>query len=703
MTLVSCSAATSATPPARMAASDTVNSYIVEARSTDVAADAVAAAGGQVVSRLNIIDAVEATLTDAQHARVLAAAGIKQITTNTLVTTQAAASVRDNFETQSFSNNDGTHRWYGDWMEPGDDGTPWGGNAIVGWQDRGSGRMILQMNGSIYRRAATPSNSPSVTLKFKSLRNGLEYGEYVSVQASGNGGGTWTEVGRISGPANDSVFQNQSYNITAYRGRNTAIRFVASMNSRFGDDNVDIDDVEISYTTTYGEGDPVPFDVNAAPLHAAGVKGRDVGVAVIDTGFWKLDSLEKDTLGNGRVAAQYDAVNNVVQTNWSSISTDTNGHGTHITSLIASSRKDSRGAYFGVAPDARIISVKAFAEDGSSSYATVIRGIDWVVTNRQQFAIRVLNLSLGAPARSRYWDDPLNKAVMRAWQSGIVVVVSAGNSGPLPQTVGVPGNIPYVITVGAMTDNYTNNKNDDRLASFSAAGPTFEGFVKPDVVAPGGHVWGFMATYQKIAVDHPTYMNSGDFFQMSGTSQSAAVVSGVAALVMAANPMLTPDQVKCRIMAGAHPAVNAAGQLAYSPLQQGTGLVDAQAAVYGTVNTCANQGLNIAADLAGTQHYMGSVTQLADGTFSVVNPNGKLWEQSFKWNQSFPWDQGYVWDESKLWDQGKLWEQSKLWPQGYVGAQYTGDIPWVNGYPTLIGTSVSSLSSMSINAWVAQQ
>ena len=67
-------------------------------------------------------------------------------------------------------------------------------------------------------------------------------------------------------------------------------------------------------------------------------------------------------------------------------------------------------------------------------------------------------MSLGAPARSRYWDDPLNKAVMRAWQSGIVVVVSAGNSGPLPQTVGVPGNVPYVITVGAMTDNYTQQQ-----------------------------------------------------------------------------------------------------------------------------------------------------------------------------------------------------------------------------------------------------
>src|ERR1041384_5746768 len=100
--LVSCSAATSGTPPARLAATSTVNSYIVEAQSTDAAAEAVAAAGGRVVSRLNLVDAVEVTITDDQHSRVLAAAGIKQITTNTLVTTQAAANVRDNFETGSF-------------------------------------------------------------------------------------------------------------------------------------------------------------------------------------------------------------------------------------------------------------------------------------------------------------------------------------------------------------------------------------------------------------------------------------------------------------------------------------------------------------------------------------------------------------------------------------------------------------------------
>jgi serine protease AprX len=693
--LASCSTATSGAPTAVVSAEASVpKSYIVESESTDKAAAAVQAAGGSVVSRLGVIDAVEANLTEAQHAKVLTTAGVKQVTANSAITTQAAASVRDNFDVGSFANNNGTHRWYGDWVEQNDDNNPHGGDAIIGWIDRGSGRLILQRDGTLYRRAATPSNSPNVTLKFKSLRNGLEWGEYVSVQASSTGGLLWSEVGRISGPANDTQFVNQSYNITAFRGRNTAIRFVASMNGRFGDDNVDIDDLEITYSTNYGEGDPVPLDVNASDLHSAGIRGRDVGVAIIDTGYWKLDSLDKDSSGNGRVAAQYDAVNNVVQNTWSSASTDTNGHGTHITSLIASSRKDNGGRYFGVAPDARIISVKAFGEDGSSSYATVIRGIDWVINNRTQYAIRVLNLSLGGPARSRYWDDPLNKAVMRAWQSGIVVVVSAGNSGPLPQTVGVPGNIPYVITVGAMTDSYSNNKHDDRLASFSSAGPTFEGFVKPDLVAPGGHVWGFMATYQKIAVDHPTFMNNGDFFTMSGTSQAAAVVSGVAALVLNGNPGLTPDQVKCRIIASGKPAVNADGSLAYSVLQQGTGLVDAKDAVYGNTNNCANQGLNIAADLNGTQHYMGRVRQQADGTFKVTSPNGYLWDAGYLWDNGYLWDAGYLWDNGYLWENGYLWSNA---------TPYTSDIPWVGGFTSVIGTLVGTASTTSVNAWVAPE
>ena len=119
------------------------------------------------------------------------------------------------------------------------------------------------------------------------------------------------------------------------------------------------------------------------------------------------------------------------------------------------------------------------------SYLDVIRGIDWVVAHKDEYNIRVLNLSFSAPPQSYYWDDPLNQAVMQAWQAGIVVVAAAGNGGPDPMTVGVPGNVPYIITVGAMSDNYTpENPADDILASFSAAGPTVEGFVKPEVVAP---------------------------------------------------------------------------------------------------------------------------------------------------------------------------------------------------------------------------
>ena len=694
--LASCSAATSGTPVAGAAverAASARHSYIVEGLTTDAAAQAVVAAGGEVISRLGVIDAVEANLTNAEHTLVRKAKGIKQITANEAVTTQAAANVRDSFETSSLSNNDGTHRWYGDWVEQNDDNTPYNGKISIGWTDKNGKRLVLAGTASIYRRAATPSSSPSVTLKFKSLRSGLRYGEYVAIQASANGGTTWTEIGRLSGPANDSSFVNQSYNLTAYRGRNTAIRFAASMNGTFGYDHVSIDDVELTYTTNFDDGDPDPVDVNARDVHTAGIRGKDIGVAIIDTGYWKVDSLDKDSAGNGRVSAQYDAIRNVVDSTWSSVSTDTTGHGTHVTSLIASSRKNSANRYFGVAPDARIISVKAFAEDGSSSYATVIRGIDWVVTNRTNYAIKVLNLSLGAPARSRYWDDPLNKAVMRAWQSGIVVVVSAGNSGPLPQTVGVPGNVPYVITVGAMTDSYTNSAQDDRLASFSSTGPTFEGFVKPDLVAPGGHVWGFMATYMKIAVDHPTFMNNGDFFTMSGTSQAAAAVSGVAVLVLAANPGLTPDQVKCRIIASGRPAVKTDGSLAYSVLQQGTGLVDAKAAVYGTNNNCANLGLNIAADLNGTQHFMGRVTQLADGTFKVTSPNG-VTDQAFLWDQSYLWEQGFLWPTGYMWPQGFLWNNAQ---------NYSADIKWTDGYPTVIGSSVGTATAMSVNSWVAPE
>ena len=101
------------------------------------------------------------------------------------------------------------------------------------------------------------------------------------------------------------------------------------------------------------------------------------------------------------------------------------------------------------------------------------------------YGIRVLNLSFSAAPQSHYWDDPINQAVMALWQAGVVVVASAGNTGPDAMTIGVPGNLPYIITVGVSDGMTPQTFDDDYLASFSSCGPTAEGFVKPEIVAPG--------------------------------------------------------------------------------------------------------------------------------------------------------------------------------------------------------------------------
>ena len=144
-------------------------------------------------------------------------------------------------------------------------------------------------------------------------------------------------------------------------------------------------------------------------------------------------------------------------------------------------------------------------------------------------------------------------------------------------------------------------------------------------------------------------------------------------------------------MASGKPAVDATGQLAYSVLQQGTGLVDAKAAVYGTQTNCANQGLNIAADLAGTQHYMGRVTPASRRHVPGHQPQRPALGRGLYLGPGLVWSQGYALAAGLCLAAGILWSQ---------GMNYTGDIPWVNGYPSLIGTTVSSASTMSINSWV---
>jgi serine protease AprX len=433
-------------------------------------------------------------------------------------------------------------------------------------------------------------------------------------------------------------------------------------------------------------------------LHASGITGKGVTIAFLDTGWWSQKATQQDTGGHNVVLQGYDAIGNTVGVG---APDDQFGHGTHVLSIATNSALSQDGTYVGMAPDANRVIVRAFDSKGVGSYANVIRGMNWILANKAAYNIRVVNMSFGAAPQSFYWNDPMALAVMKLWQAGIVVVASAGNSGPTAQSITVPGNVPYVITVGAMTDNYTpTNKADDRLDSFSSTGPTYEGFVKPEVVAPGGHVIAVMPGSSPIAKAHPEFLGTNgylgsSYFYMSGTSMSAAVVSGTVALMLQAHPALTPDQVKCQLMSSSQPAVDRSGQLAYTVFQQGAGQINAFNAVFNQNYNCANQGLNIASDIAGAQHYMGPARQNAAGSFYVVDANGNpVNQQGYLWNNGYLWSSGYLWSNGYLWSSGYLWSNGYLWNSGYL---------WNNGYLWNQSFVPSTASPSSINAWVSQE
>ncbi len=426
-----------------------------------------------------------------------------------------------------------------------------------------------------------------------------------------------------------------------------------------------------------------PSVVGAHEVHEAGYLGTGVSVAFLDSGLFPHHNILHDADGRYRLLAQYDAMKDHEYA-WNLIPTDEHGHGGHVSSVALSSAQADNGRYNGIAPNAQIVSVRVFDQTGTGSYADVIRGIDWAVKNQARYGIGVLNLSMSADARSSYWDDPLNQAVMAAWEAGIFVVASAGNGGPDPMTIGVPGNNPYVLTVGAMTDNYTpGDPSDDVLASFSASGPTREGFLKPEVVAPGGHVLGMMSNWSTLAREHPEKHDGGFYFSMSGTSQAAAVASGVAALVLEAHPGLTPDQVKQRIVLSARPALDRQGKLAYSILQQGAGLIDAGRAVFDSPELEAmasslpleNVQLDVSADLAGERHFYGPVQQDDAGNYVLLRPDGTVWgdafvwSDGFVWSDAFVWSDGFVWSDAFVWSDGFVWNDAFVWADGYVWSE----------------------------------
>lgn len=243
----------------------------------------------------------------------------------------------------------------------------------------------------------------------------------------------------------------------------------------------------------------------------------DVVIAVIDTG---IDIRHKD-LDQGKVIGWKDFINN------KTAPYDDNGHGTHVSS-IAAGEGEANPSLAGVGSRAALVGVKVLNSSGSGTLSGVISGVNWVVTNKAVLGVEIINLSLGTNGCSD-GTDSLSQAVNNAVAQGIVVTVSAGNSGPGTCTIGSPGAASGAITVGAMADV---GERGFYLASFSSRGPTLDGRIKPDVVAPG------------VAINAARRGTTTGYRTLSGTSMSSPFIAGTVALMLDKNPTLTPAAVK---------------------------------------------------------------------------------------------------------------------------------------------------------------
>jgi serine protease AprX len=285
-------------------------------------------------------------------------------------------------------------------------------------------------------------------------------------------------------------------------------------------------------------------------------EGDGVAVASIDTGVTITRDLGSRLLARVDFTADQDGIDHF-------------GHGTHIAGLIASNGYNSEGAYEGAAPETGLVSLKVAGWDGATDVTSVIAALQWATSNRERYGIKVVNLSWGTDGAQGTDIDPLDAAVERAWKAGLVVVVAAGNAGP--GTVSKPGDDPHVITVGAADIAGTAANDDDTVAAFSSRGTANDPGQKPDILAPGVSLISDRARTSTIDTFAPEARLGRSLFRGSGTSQAAAIVSGVAARMLDANPALSPDQVKAALMRSTH------GRLAGD--DGGKGLIDAAAAV----------------------------------------------------------------------------------------------------------------------------
>ena len=245
--------------------------------------------------------------------------------------------------------------------------------------------------------------------------------------------------------------------------------------------------------------------------------GKGIGVCILDTGIYEHIDFA------GRIWAFYDFLS------YKRLPYDDNGHGTHVAGLLAGNGTASMGKYRGAAPGWGIISLKVLDRYGNGSQEDVLRAFRWIREYRQQYRIRVVNISVGTTCNSKKDHTELIEKVEQLWDEGMVVVAAAGNQGPRPGSITAPGNSRKVITVGS------SDMLEGR-SGISGRGPTRECVCKPDIVAPGNQIMS--------CIPGKPY----SYGIKSGTSMSTPLVSGAIACALEKDTTLTNVDIKTMLM-----------------------------------------------------------------------------------------------------------------------------------------------------------
>jgi len=462
-------------------------------------------------------------------------------------------------------------------------------------------------------------------------------------------------------------------------------------------------------TVKPGTGKGTSYDVTRAigarSLWEQGFTGSGIDVALIDSGVAPVKGLR----ASGKILHGPDF-------SWESQAKnlrylDTYGHGTHMAGLIAGREGPSGVDYhsnkhnhFGVAPDARLISLKVADAKGLTDVTQVIAAIDWVIAHRKDAGmnIRVLSLSFGTDGTQTYLLDPLSFAVERAWKKGIVVVAAAGNTGFGDLSLNNPAFNPFVIAVGASDTKGTASISDDVVPSWSTTGNPLR---KPDVVAPGTSIVSYRTRRSYIDKNHPEGRIGNRYFKGSGTSQATAITSGAVALLLDHRPNLTPDQVKKALnksairLSGASSSAQGNGLINLPAAKSfssfflsgqlhlpGTGLGSLLGARGSHRVSSAGQQLAAQTDIFGQPWLASTITNLGNSLLGVFNGTllsgtrfvtdpvlGLVWK-SVGWDRN-DWTGSRWTDESwtgSRWT-GSRWTGSRWTGSRWTGSRWTGD------------------------------